>query len=223
MSSGIRYIKNLVRQGEHDHLEFKRKAAHPEKIVREVVAFANSAGGKLLVGVDDNGDTPGVKFPEEEEYILNKAIAELCSPKIDYQLEIVKVSEYDEHAILVYDIPEGKRKPYYAREKKNDKFGKAYIRLADKSIQASREVVGVLKSKKRNEETGFEYGEQEKILMKYLEANNRITVTEYQELAKLPYHLASKKLILLTANNVLRIDPREKVDYFYFSEVSPFS
>lgn len=216
MNSGIRYIKNLVKQGENDHLEFKRKAAHPEKIIREVVAFANSTGGKLLVGVDDNGEIPGVKFPEEEEYILNKAIAELCSPKLEYSLEIIRLSEFEERAILLYDIPEGNRKPYYAREKPKDQYGKAYIRLADKSIQASREVVGVLKSRKRNEENGFEYGEKEKILLKYLETHEKITVAQYKELAKLSYHNASKKLILLTTNNVLRIAPNEKEDYFYF-------
>lgn len=216
MRSGIRYIKNLVKQGENDHLEFKRKAAHPEKIMREVVAFANSTGGKLLVGVDDNGEIPGVKFPEEEEYILNKAIAELCSPKLEYHLEIIRLSEFEDRAILVYDIPEGTKKPYYTREKRTDKYGKAYIRLADKSIQASREVVGILKSKKRQEETGFEYGEQEKLLLKYLEANEKITVGQYKELVKISYHNASKKLIMLTANNVLRIDPNEKEDFFYF-------
>ena len=216
MRSGIRYIKNLVKQGENDHLEFKRKAAHPEKIMREVVAFANSTGGKLLVGVDDNGEIPGVKFPEEEEYILNKSIAELCSPKLEYTLEIIRLSEFEERAVLLYEIPEGDRKPYYAREKPKDKYGKAYIRLADKSIQASREMLGILKSKKRNEETGFEYGKQEQILLKYLEEHDKITVSEYGKLAKLSYRNASRKLILLTANNVLRIDPNEKEDYFYF-------
>jgi len=216
MGGGIRYIKNLVKQGENDHLEFKRKAAHPEKIMKEVVAFANSTGGKLLVGVDDNGEIPGVKFPEEEEYILHKAITELCSPKLEYNLEIIRLSEFEERAILLYDIPEGIRKPYYAREKPKDKYGKAYIRLADKSIQASREVVGILKQHKQQRNEAFQYGDKEKLLLQHLEKHNRITVKEFSELAKISYHKASQKLILLTSNHVLRICPCEKDDYFVF-------
>ena len=218
MSGGLRYIKNLVRQGENDHLEFKRKAAHPEKIMREVVAFANSTGGKLLVGVDDSGEIPGVKFPEEEEYILNKAIAELCSPRLAYELEVVRLSELEERAILVYSIPEGDRKPYYAREKANDKYGKAYIRLADKSVQASREVVGILKRQKRDRDSAFRFGEKEKLLLKYLETHGRITVKEFSELAKISPHQSSEKLILLASNHVLKIHPNEKEDYFVFAE-----
>ena len=48
-------LKQLVRRGEGQYLEFKKKADHPDKIVREMVAFANSGGGELLLGVDDHG------------------------------------------------------------------------------------------------------------------------------------------------------------------------
>ena len=70
----LKELYRLVRKGEGETLEFKRKAAHPEKIVREVVAFANTKGGDLLIGVDDNGTIPGVKYAEEEIFVLNKAI-----------------------------------------------------------------------------------------------------------------------------------------------------
>ena len=48
------HLRRLVSQGEGQHLEFKRKASYPDKIVRELIAFANSQGGTLLVGVDDD-------------------------------------------------------------------------------------------------------------------------------------------------------------------------
>ncbi|MEL7144882.1 MAG: ATP-binding protein, partial [Bacteroidota bacterium] len=187
-----------------------------------VVAFANSNGGKLLVGVDDNGEIPGVKFPEEEEYILNKAIAELCSPRIDYELEVIRLSEFEERAVLLYDIPAGSKKPYYAREKPKDKYGKAYIRLADKSIQASREVVGILKRKKRDQDSAFRFGEKEKLLLSYLETHGRVTVREFSELAKISPYQSSQKLILLASNHVIRIHPNEKEDYFVFAEESSY-
>ncbi|MCC6835531.1 MAG: ATP-binding protein, partial [Cytophagales bacterium] len=66
-------IKKLALEGEGLHLEFKRKAAHPEKIVRELIAFANTAGGTLLIGVDDDGSIPGVKYPDEEIHVVTEA------------------------------------------------------------------------------------------------------------------------------------------------------
>ncbi len=76
----VKALKALVKQGEGMHLEFKLKAAHPEKIVREIVAFANTEGGLLLIGVSDDKSIPGLKFPDEEEYILTRAIAKYCAP-----------------------------------------------------------------------------------------------------------------------------------------------
>jgi len=218
MGEGIRYIKNLVKQGEHKHLEFKRKAAHPEKIMKEVVAFANTDGGKLLVGVDDNGDIPGLKYPEEEEYILNKAMTELISPHVDYELKIIRLSETEDRAVLYYDIAPGVRKPYYAKEKPKDKYGKAYIRLADKSIQASREVVSILKFHKRRDKGGFKFGEKESKLMKYLEQHGKITLKEYSQLAKLSMRHASESLVTLVSSNVLHVRPNEREDEFYYNE-----
>ncbi len=75
----LKSLKALVRQGEGMHLEFKLKATHPEKIVREIVAFANAEGGLLLVGVGDDRSVPGVKFADEDEYILTRPLPGIAS------------------------------------------------------------------------------------------------------------------------------------------------
>ena len=62
----LQELEDLVHKGEGQLLEFKLKASFPEKIVKEMVAFANSNGGQLLVGVDDDGRIAGLKFAEEE-------------------------------------------------------------------------------------------------------------------------------------------------------------
>jgi predicted HTH transcriptional regulator len=59
-------LRKLAIQGEGIQLEFKRKATHPEKVVREMIAFANTHGGTVLIGVDDDGSLVGVKYPEDE-------------------------------------------------------------------------------------------------------------------------------------------------------------
>ena len=79
-----RDLKRIVSGGESDQLEFKNKVNHPEKIVMEVVAFANAKGGTLLIGVDDDKSIVGVKDPAEETEILNKCLDELVKPEIKF-------------------------------------------------------------------------------------------------------------------------------------------
>lgn len=68
----LRELKKLASEGEGIQLEFKLKATYPEKIVRELIAFANTEGGTLLIGVDDDGSIPGVKYPEEEAHVVRQ-------------------------------------------------------------------------------------------------------------------------------------------------------
>ena len=81
----LRLLKELVKKGEGEHVEFKLKSNHPEKIVRELVAFANTGGGKLFVGVGDDKSLKGLKDAEEDEYTLTKAIEKYIFPKIRHQ------------------------------------------------------------------------------------------------------------------------------------------
>ena len=63
----LRTLKNLIEKGENASIEFKKKANHPEKIIREVIAFANTSGGHLFIGVSDDRTIAGLKYPEEDE------------------------------------------------------------------------------------------------------------------------------------------------------------
>ncbi len=222
MNPGLKTVFSLVKQGENDHIEFKRKVAHPEKIVKEVVAFANADGGHLLIGVSDNGDVPGVKFPDEEEYAMTKAIVELCKPKIDFELEFVPLSENEDKGVLHYHIRSGTRKPYYAKEKQTDQYGIAYFRIDDRSVKASRELKEILKRKNRKKGTTFRYGEKEQFLLKYLEENGEITLTQFREKAGISKYQASQKLVLLVAAQILEIIPREKEDLYRLKTIEQF-
>lgn len=210
----IKAIRELVREGEHFQLEFKRKVTHPEKIIREAVAFANSSGGHLLIGVDDNGSIPGLKFADEDVFALNKALDTMCKPRLKYHYEIIPLDATEERAVVIYDIPESKRKPHYALNAEGEKAGKAYVRVADRSIQASREVREIIRREGRGKGTGFHYGEKEKLLMQHLEENGRITLSRFADLAKIPKRLAGKTLILLTLSKVLEVYPSDKEDYY---------
>ncbi|MEM9340737.1 MAG: ATP-binding protein, partial [Bacteroidota bacterium] len=130
--------KILISKGETTTVEFKMKANHPEKIIREVVAFANTEGGHLFIGVADNRTIAGLKYPDEDEYVLVKSIEELCRPQIDFEVETIRFQE--DLQILHFDIKEGTDKPHFAFLEKRHRYGKAFVRVNDKSIQASYEM-----------------------------------------------------------------------------------
>ncbi|MDZ7933758.1 MAG: ATP-binding protein, partial [Emticicia sp.] len=130
----LRVLKELVRHGENKFVEFKLKTTHPEKIVREMVAFANTDGGKLIVGIGDDKSIKGLKFPDEDEYILQKAIEKYIYPAIDYTLERLIVE--GEREVLIYDIQKSPFKPHYVDIDGIAENRRAYVRVADRSVQA---------------------------------------------------------------------------------------
>src|SRR6185369_2390836 len=86
-------LRKLVSRGEGLHLEFKRKASHPEKIVREMIAFANTEGGTILIGVDDNGALAGIKYPDEELLSVREALQKHVRQSMVYQDSLIALSE----------------------------------------------------------------------------------------------------------------------------------
>ena len=79
---GIRgkfYIASLIEEGEHEHQDFKFAISDARKIARSISAFANNGGGRLLVGVKDNGVIAGVRN-EEDIYVIEQAAEMYCRP-----------------------------------------------------------------------------------------------------------------------------------------------
>jgi predicted HTH transcriptional regulator len=208
----LKTLRQLVRQGEGQQLEFKLKSNHPDKIMKEVVAFANSDGGKLLIGVADDKELIGLKYPDEDEYIISKSIEKFIFPKINYRLEKIRLD--NEKEVLIYDILASENKPHCLDLKGIPDERKIFVRSADKSIQASKEVKEILKGKKKDKGYKFAYGEKETLLMKYIDFNKEITVTKFSEVAQIPKKIASRTLVLLVLAGVLRVNPSEIEDTF---------
>jgi predicted HTH transcriptional regulator len=224
----LRELQLLVKEGEHATLEFKKKVAHPEKIVREIVAFANSKGGNLLIGVSDDGGLSGVRYPTEEAWELNKAIEHHCRPQIRFQQESIALSA--NKWVLRYYISESPEKPHFvlepepappgtfppARSAKNRPAlrKRTYVRVADRSIQASRELREILRKRQQPQNIGFRWTEKEQKLMQYLQEHPFITIKEYVKIADIPPFIASKTLVRLVLANVLDIQPAEGADHF---------
>lgn len=210
----LQEINKLAQQGEGLKLEFKKKAAFPEKIVREIIAMANTEGGILFIGVDDDGTVSGQRFIEEEVFVMEKAIRELVKPELQYQVEIIKLNA--KKGVAVFQIPKSHQRPHYLIDQN---LKKAFVRVEDRSIKASKEMWEILKRDKKQQNVVFTYGEKETVLMKALAEKGKITLNDFQNLAQLPRFLASKTLVRLVLANVLQIVPQEKEDFFISKEL----
>ena len=203
-------LRELVRQGENLHLEFKRRASSPDQIVREMIAFANTAGGILLVGVNDDGELSGVKYPDEESLVIKKAIVKYSRPHIAFTETVIALSA--NKFVVQYEIPLSRRRPHVFRV--SNKKSETYIRLRDMSMKASREMSEIVRRGKDGKNVQFTYGEHESRLMKFLERSGKITLSEFQVLSGLNQHDAAAKLITLVLANVLKITPTDKGDFY---------
>ena len=82
---------DLIEEGESLQIEFKRRFSTPEKIAREMIAFANTRGGYLLFGVDDDKQVVGVESEKSEAELIKDAALNYCEPPIEYEIDFLDV------------------------------------------------------------------------------------------------------------------------------------
>ncbi len=208
----IEEVKRLVARGEGRHLEFKRRVPEPERLAKEVVAFANSGGGRLFLGVDDDGTILGVKDSFEEEFSLRQALGMNCRPAVHWVSERIPVS--NRRDVILVTVPESHRKPHFLVVNEEDGSGPAYVRIEDMSVEATPESVSLMKSEHNGEGVNFEFGEKELLLMRYLEQYGRVTVNGFAQIADLESGEAGKLLVTLTRAGVLDQHREAKGDFY---------
>jgi len=202
-------IKKQIFEGEGVSLDFKKTITSCEKIARTMVAFANNKGGRLLIGVADDGTILGVKSEDEERYMITKAAHLYARPALDPVFEEVY---FDNKLVLVVDTPESVLKPHYSLAEDGKWW--VYVRVKDKSVLASKIVVDVLKRSADKDGVLIEYSEKERSLLKYLENSSRITIKEYCDLAKVSRRRAQRILVSLVLSGVIRIHTTEKEEFY---------
>lgn len=207
-------IKRLILEGENVSLDFKKTISSSEKIAKTLVAFANNRGGKLLIGVTDDGQIKGVKSEDEEKYMITKAAHIFCRPAIEPHFEEIYI---DDKVVLVVDIPKSDTKPHYAMDE-NQKWW-VYFRVKDKSILASKIIVDVLKESNNENGQLISYSDHEKKLLSYLDEHGRITLKEYSKLTRSSYKKAQKIIVSLILTGVLLPHISEKEEYFTAADV----
>jgi predicted HTH transcriptional regulator len=210
-------VTRIIEEGEGFEVEFKRKVTTPEKIARALIAFANTRGGHILFGVDDDGSIVGVESEKSEVDLIRQAAGEFCLPGIEPAIDIVA---FDGKDVIVVYVAESSDKPHYFTGNSNgstqsEDETKVFIRVNDKTIMASKEVVKILRDGRPDAPPmHFEIGENEKRLFRYLDENERITAREFSHLVNISEQRASRILVSLVRAGVVRIHTLEKSDFF---------
>jgi predicted HTH transcriptional regulator len=207
-------IEHLLEEGEGFEVEFKRKVSSAEKVARTLSAFANTKGGTILFGVDDDGSIVGVESEKEEMEMIRAAGTYFCDPPIVPQIEIVSHKGKD---VIVVRVGESGEKPHVVIQTRNggEEETRVFIRVNDKTVVASKEVVRILEAENPHAPPlRLSIGEPERRLFDYLELRERITVREFSDLVNISKRRASRILILLVRAGVLRIHTHEKQEYY---------
>lgn len=204
-------LQELIRQGEGERLEFKKRVTHPTRISRTLVSLANTHGGYLLVGVDDSGRVTGVRETAEELYVLRQAAEHYVEPPLSFTHHEV---EADDHTVLVVQVAESPHKPHRAQLAEGD--WRAYVRVRDQSVQTSSLTEKVLQNAEP-ELTQFEripLNREELAVLEYLRQHPRITLPQYMRLLNLGKRRAYRTLIKLTLHGYIRHHDREKEPFY---------
>lgn len=205
-------LTRLAAAGEGLTVEFKKKVPRPERLAREVIALANTHGGKLLVGVDDDGTICGLKDAIEEEYALRDALAAHVEPALRFGTERVALASRRE--VLVLHVPVSPARPHVIVGVGQDD-GTAYVRVGASSVEASKEAVRLMRRRGQDAHgVHFEFGDKEALLMRYLDAYGRVTVDAFARAAGIPLRQASHTLVLLTRAGLLRHHLGHPDDHF---------
>ena len=124
-------ILNWIANGENSGIEFKRDDVRPEQLAKEIVAFLNLKGGRILLGVDNDGSIPGLTRDNVEEWVMN-VCTHLVHPRFIPYYEEYQISD-KKIAIITLDM--GIVKPYVLRHTQRESV---YIRVGSTSRLATR-------------------------------------------------------------------------------------
>ncbi|MBT8380311.1 MAG: ATP-binding protein [Ignavibacteria bacterium] len=211
-----RELLDLIEEGENIQCEFKRHFTTPEKIAREMIAFANTKGGVILFGVDDDREVIGVDSEKSESELIIDAVENYCEPPVKNLIEYIEVYGKE---IVVVNIPESDNKPHRLQDYEKDfDINKAVVlvRINDKSLQASKEMVRILKANSANLALKkYKIGQTEKMVFNYLSRCEKISVKELSNLVNISERRASRTLVKMVRASLLLIHTKDNGEEFF--------
>jgi predicted HTH transcriptional regulator len=198
------FLKQLIADGENLHLDFKYCVSDSRKIARTLSAFANSDGGRILIGVRDNGSIAGIKS-DEEMYMVDTAAHLFCRPEITYT---TKQHTTGGKTILEVDVLKGTKRPYQVKNENGRWL--SYFRNNDQNLLANRVLLQVWRKEGKGKGILVKFGKAENSLMDYLKENGSVTLSKFRKIARISSYKAEAILANLIIFRVLIMKASEK-------------
>ena len=182
-------LHHLIAQGEHQQQDFKYEISDARKIARTLSAFANTDGGRLLIGVKDNGKIAGVRS-DEEIYMVEAAASMYCVPPVECRMSIHRV---EGHNVVIAEVERSEQIPVRARL--DDDSLCAFVRIADENIVASPVQMALWREEGRDRGAVLPFTEREHTLLQLLtDAPDPLTLNRFARLGRLPRHRSVQML-----------------------------
>lgn len=192
------YLLSLIREGEHQQQDFKYRVADACKLARSVSAFANTEGGRLLIGVRDDGHLSGVRS-EEEIYMMHQAAYKYCKPEASIKFDTYHV---EGRTIVIATVPPSGRRPICALDEEGRL--RAYIRIADENIVASPVHLALWREMQKPQGIMMTYDDSSRQLLGVMQ--NQLTLNQIVRISRLPRYKVITLLARLIRFGVVRCE-----------------
>ncbi|WP_306641738.1 AlbA family DNA-binding domain-containing protein [Sanyastnella coralliicola] len=194
------YVTKMIAEGEHQQQDFKMRVEDARKIAKTLVAFANTDGGRLLIGVKDNGSVSGVSV--EEEFHMIEAAAELhCKPVVDFQTQVWK-SNFK--SVLEVIVEPSLKKPHFAED--HDHEWHAYQRQDDRNVRANGVLLKVWQHQMTDGINDFHYTWKVRRLFKVLTEKGKLGFKKTSNILRMGRERTENTLAQLVAWDILEME-----------------
>lgn len=196
-------LLSWIKEGEGLHQDFKFRIDDQSKIARTLVAFGNSSGGRLLVGVKDNGKIVGCD-PQEEFFMIDGAAELFCQPKIDFKTAVIKEGH---HIVLEVRV-----EPSPIRHKAKDEDGKwtYYYRYSDFTLKGNAVLNEIWRLQKQDIRRPEKFSEVEIGVIKMIRDKGPISLSQINKYSKIGFKELSLLLGSLVYWNVIDLELSQK-------------
>ena len=161
----ISELEKMIAEGEHLHQDFKYFISDAKKIARSIAAFANTDGGRLLIGVKDNGHIVGIKN-EEDVHLIEAAAQFYCKPAVEYEPFI---RPWQNKKVLEVRITKSRLAPHTAPAE--DGSRRVYLRKADENKVASAVEEGCMRLRNSPDPISLPDSQARERIMEYFNRN----------------------------------------------------
>ena len=191
-----RYLLSLINEGEHQQQDFKYRVSDACKLAKSVSAFANTEGGRLLIGVRDDGHLSGIKS-EEEIYMMHQAAYKYCNPEPSITFDTYHA---EGRTIVIASVPFSTKRPICAIDEEGKK--RAYIRIKDENIVASPVHLALWRQSQKKQGTIMAYNENVSKVLSVMQ--NRLTLNQIVRQTSFPRSKVINLLACLISFGTIR-------------------